>query len=137
MIDVEAWKTYITEKIVPGIIFIVTTLLSIYLGVYPKLNSVQLASEKFKSATDDVNATNKRSEEYEKKMEALYSQYDEKMKKYESRLESIEKHAKNTEDIIRLGFGNITELVVKGYATEIAKVGKESEEGDRDEEAEG
>ncbi|MEG1662473.1 MAG: hypothetical protein RR338_00650, partial [Clostridia bacterium] len=53
---------------------------------------------------------------------------EKKVASLEERLDKIEKATINTEQIIRIGFCNLDELVAKGYANEISKVGGEDEE---------
>ena len=43
-------------------------------------------------------------------------------------MDSLKHTAENTEKILRIGFGNTDELVKKGYAREIAKVGVKDEQ---------
>lgn len=114
-----AWQIYLEEKIVPGVIFAITAIGTIYIAIAPILSKVKKASGKFESATADVNTATNNTIENAKKVASL-----------EERLDKIEKATTNTEQITRLGFCNLDELVTKGYANEISKVGGENEDGE-------
>ncbi|MEG2450613.1 MAG: hypothetical protein RSB09_02650 [Clostridia bacterium] len=113
------WQKYIEEEIVPGVILVITAIGSIYIAISPILSKVKKASGKFESATVDVNAATSNTIENSKKVASL-----------EDRLDKIEKATANTEEILRIGFGNLDELVTKGYANEISKVGGEDEKNE-------
>ena len=130
-----AWKQYLEEKLVPATTATVTSLLLIYLGVAPVLKRVINATSLFNKATDNVNATAENGEKANSNLEdfkaELAQQFNEAVKAgvaqlrdQDERIKRIEQHAYNTEKVIRIGFGNMKELVTKGYAAEIAKVGK-------------
>ena len=134
-----AWKQYLEEKLVPAATATVTSLLLIYLGVAPVLKKVINTTSLFNKATDGVNTTAQNGKEMSNSIEQfktdITKQFTEaveagvaKMKEQDERIKRIEQHSANTEEILRIGFGNTEELVNKGYATEIAKVGAKNEE---------
>lgn len=112
----SAWEVYVDEKLVPNIVLVLTAIGSIFIAISPILSKIRKASDKFKNATDDVNAVTSESGENKKKVANL-----------SLRLDNIEKSVLNTEQMTRLGFCNLDEIVIKGYASEIAKVGKNEE----------
>lgn len=120
MCDV-AWQEYIEEKLAPNIILVLSSIGTILLVATPVIKRVSSAVEKFKKATKDVNDTVENNSKNENRIARL-----------EERLGAIETAAKNTEKIVRLGFCNTNELVTKGYANEIAKVGGEDEGQDEE-----
>lgn len=116
-VEQRDWQKYIEEKIVPGVILVVTAIGSIYIAIAPILSKVKKASGSFESATKDVNAATNKTIDSEKKVAG-----------FEKRLARIEKVVTNIEDISRIAFCNTEELVRKGYANEISKVGGNNEE---------
>nr|DAL67680.1 MAG TPA: hypothetical protein [Caudoviricetes sp.] len=116
-----AWQEYIEEKLAPNIVVALSSIGTILLAATPIISKVSSAVEKFKKATKDVNDTVENNGKNESRIARL-----------EERLGAIETSAKNTEKIVRLGFCNTNELVAKGYANEIAKVGGENEGQDEE-----
>lgn len=106
------WKEYIEKYIAPNIILFLSTVFTIYLTVKPVINLVISAAEKFKSSSKILENNIKN---------------ESRIVNLEEKLCTIETTVKNTEKIVRLGFCNTNELVTKGYANEIAKVGGENE----------
>ena len=133
-----AWKQYLEEKLVPAATATVTSLLVIYFGVKPVLSKIINATLLFNKATDDVTATAKMGKETNNSIEQFKVEFlqqfcetvkagVEAMNSQNEQITRIEQHACNTEEILRIGFGNTEELVTKGYASEIAKVGANNE----------
>lgn len=116
-----AWREYIENVLAPNVVIVLTSIGTILLAATPVVRSVSAAVEKFKKATKDVNDTVENNGKNESRIARL-----------EERLNVIETTAKNTEKIVRLGFCNTSELVIKGYANEIAKVGGENEGQDEE-----
>lgn len=115
--------------------------MTIYIAISPILVKVKKASDKFKEAAKDVNDTAKNGDENAKKIEAFTSEasaklqgvadeFTDKIKSLDERISRIEQSSQNTEAITRIGFGNMEELVQKGYAAEIEKVGKNYEQNE-------
>lgn len=136
-----AWKQYLEEKLVPATTATVTSLILIYFGISPILKKVISTTMLFNKATDGVNATvqngkeaNHSIEQFKKDISKTVSEAVEqgvsKMREQDERIKRIENHASNAEEIARIGFGNMEELVNKGYAAEIAKVGADDEENE-------
>lgn len=135
------WGAWVKEKLVPSIVLVVSGALTIYIAILPILVKVKRASDKFKEATKDVNNTAKNGDENAKKIESFTSEasaklqgvandFTDKIKALDERISRIEKSSQNTEAITRIGFGNMEELVQKGYAAEIEKVGKSDEQNE-------
>ena len=134
-----AWEQYLEEKLVPAATATISSLLLIYFGVAPVLKKVINTTLLFNKAADNVNATVQNGKEANNSIEQfkqdIAKQINEavesgvaKMKEQDERIKRIELHSSNTEAILRIGFGNTEELVKKGYASEIAKVGVKNEE---------
>lgn len=135
------WGAWVEEELVPSIVLVVSGALTIYIAISPILVKVKKASDKFKEATNDVNCTAKNGDENAKKIEAFTNEasaklqgvandFMEKIKSFDERISRIEQSSQNTEAITRIGFGNMEELVQKGYAAEIEKVGKNDEQNE-------
>ena len=112
-----AWKAYIENELAPNIVLALTTIGTILLAALPIISKVTSAVNNFKSATKDVNDTVANNSKNEKRIAEL-----------EERLDRIETASENTEKIARIAFCNMDELVKKGYANEIAKVGQDEDE---------
>ena len=112
-----AWKEYLENEIIPNAVVVLTAIGTIMLAAMPVISKISTAVNKFDKATKDVNSTVTNNGKNEQKIASL-----------EERLGKIETAVQNTEEIVRIGFCNNDELVKKGYAKEIAKVGQDNEE---------
>lgn len=133
-----AWKEYIEKMIIPNAVLAITTVFALSFVSSPLVKKVILALGLFNKATTDINKTIESGNENQnnislmrEKLEKEFMQMVENVKselnEYKETLERIDKVASNVERITRIGFGNMTELVTKGYAVEIAKVGTNNE----------
>lgn len=120
----EGWEVYIKEEIIPVVVFIVSSVAAVYVAILPVLTSVKKASEKFKSATKDVNKAASETEQNKNDIAALGA----KMDTISAEFAAIKTGLKNVQTISKIGFGNFTELIEKGYAHEIEKVGESENE---------
>jgi hypothetical protein len=134
-----AWKQYLEEDLVPAATGAGSALCIIGFGVAPVLKKVLTAISLFNKATDGVMTTAKNGNEAKDSIEGFKKDIYEKLnetkdfvvattKEQDDRNKRIEQLAINTQEILRIGFGNTEELVTKGYAAEIAKVGAGNEE---------
>lgn len=114
-----AWKEYVENSLIPNVVIALTSIGTICLAAIPIIKKVRNTIESFKSATKDVNDTVANNGKTEKKVVEL----EERIAGLEECLDGIETSSKNTEQIVRIAFCNTDELVKKGYAKEIAKVG--------------
>lgn len=121
--DVTDWKSYIKDILIPAAVTAISAIAAAYVAALPLINSVKSVIKTvtdsvslFKGATNDVNTVTASKEETEKKLAELRED-----------ISFIKKHIGNIESIERIGFGNMKELVVGGFAGEIGKVGKEDE----------
>lgn len=118
-----AWKEYVENSLIPNVVLALTSIGMICLAALPILKKIKSTIDIFKSATQDVNDTVANNGKTEKKVVEL----EERIAGLEDRLGSIETSSKNTEQIVRIAFCNTDELVKKGYAKEIAKVGSDED----------
>ncbi len=124
----ENWQTYIEEELLPVITMVLTVIAGIYVAISPILAKIRKASEKFKSATEDVNiatGTVKSNDRKISELEALLSQKIEHMEKESA---ANRKTMLEIEQMLRLGLGNMNELVMKGCARSIVAIGQDIEE---------
>lgn len=117
-----AWQSYLETELVPTVTSIASGICVILLAVMPVASRVLKAADKFVGATKEINTAVNNNEKTERKIKGI-----------DERLTEIEKTTQNTEKIVRIGFGNMKELVVKGQAREIAKVGTKEEQSDETE----
>ena len=114
-----AWKEYVENSLIPNIVIALTSIGTVCVAAIPIIIKVRNAIDNFKLATKDVNDTVANNGKTEKKVVEL----EERIAGLEERLGSIETSSQNTEQMVRIAFCNTDELVRKGYAKEIAKVG--------------
>ena len=107
---------HVHDELVPMLTIGLSVIGAVFAALMPLLKNVSLGADKFSSAAKAIEKVSNDNEKNVRKISDL-----------ENRLENIERASKNTEEIVRIGFGNLKELVVKGHAREIAKVGKEEE----------
>lgn len=120
----EEWDVYIKKEIIPVVVFIFTSVAAVYVAILPVLVKVKEASEKFKSATKDVNKASSETEQNKNDIAALGAE----LKTMLAELKEIKTGIGAVQTITKIGFGNFTELIEKGYAHEIEKVGEEEHE---------
>ncbi len=114
-----AWKEYVENSLIPNIVIALTSIGTVCVAAIPIIAKVRIAIDGFKSATKDVNDTVVNNGKTEKKVAKL----EERIAGLEDCLGNIVTSSKNTEQMVRIAFCNTDELVKKGYANEIAKVG--------------
>ena len=122
----ENIKFFIQENIVPWVSVVVTAIASIYIAISPVLMKIKKSSgifdnatEKLKEAKAVAEAAKSQLKEAESEITALKGEFKEVKDGYLKMINGIS----NIEQIVRLGFGNTDELIVKGYANKIEKVG--------------
>lgn len=136
-----AWQKYLEEELVPAATTAISAIAVIGIGISPVVKKVMSSAVKFDSATTKVNETvesGKKAvvsvERFEakiaEKMEDVMRSTQEALREQEKRVKSVETHVENTEKMIKIGFCNMKELVTKGYASAIAKVGTENEQNE-------
>ncbi len=132
-----AWQEYFETKLVPNVVLAVTTVFALYYSSIPIINKIKTAVTLFTKATTDVNTTvesGKQTEnklaQQDEKIAAFAERFNEIEKLFTEELKNLKKTAENSEKILRIGFGNTIELVKRGYAAEIAKVGKTNEQNE-------
>ena len=132
----EDWRTVIEEKVVPWVTLAVSAVLGIYVAISPILARIKKTGGIFDGAAGRLDAAtetvDKAQEKIKETQEELKKKYDELQVEfrgvkagYDGMLQSLS----NIESIVRLGFGNTDELIIKGYANEIEKVGRSNVEG--------
>ena len=135
-----AWKEYVENELVPNIVVALSSISVILIAVLPVVSKVMNTIKSFNAATKDVNDTAKCGNDNAEKIENFTEQVGENLqgiadnftnnvKALDERISRIEQSSQNTETITRIGFGNMEELVQRGYAAEIEKVGKNEEQG--------
>ena len=126
----EDWRVVIDEQIVPWVTLAVSSILSVYIAISPVLVKIKRTSDRFNNSSDKLDESKAVAEKAKEQLksaqeqvESLKAEFEEVKEGYKQMISSVS----NIEQIVRLGFGNSDELIIKGYAHEIAKVGKEDE----------
>ena len=136
------WRTYIEEQLVPQAIAIAVSVGAALLAYKPVINgvasTVSAVIEKFKGATDDVNATVTASAKSRADVEAAVEEFG----KIKDTVEEIRQNAamlsgiaeelsavrasvRDNVAISKLGFGSMIEHTKSGASREIMKIGEE------------
>ena len=83
--------------------------------------------------TAGITGANKKAEEFFGEIARQKADFEKKIKVYRERAEKIEKQNETLIKMLKIGFGNDTNLVRSGYAREIMKVADENAEPTADE----
>lgn len=138
--DVDLYE-YIKTEVIPNAILALSSISALCVAAIPIIKRVELALSGFDKATKDVNDTVlsdremlKKADEQKAELERIkgtvLSAVDEIRTLKEEILGSIavaEKHVENIEEIVHIGFEEDAELVKRGIAAKIAKVGVEDD----------
>lgn len=126
----EDWRVVIDEQIVPWVTLAVSSILSVYIAISPVLVKIKRTSDRFNNSSDKLDESKAVAEKAKKQLESaqaqvesLKTEFEEVKEGYKQMINSVS----NIEQIVRIGFGNSDELIIKGHAHEIAKVGKDNE----------
>lgn len=131
----EEWRAFVEEKVVPWITLAVSSVVAVVAALLPLIKKIKGTSDIFEEAAEKLTDATKKSKEAR---EAADGARDKVLEEYESLKKDFEE-VKNGYDgmketlarieaVVRIGFGNTDELIRKGYANQIAKVGKEDVE---------
>ena len=130
-----AWQEYVETKLIPNVVLALSAISALCVAALPIISKIQVSVAKFNQATSDVNATvengkktNEKLAEQDSKIEAFSERFNKMEKLFVDNISSVKTAAENSEKILRIGFCNTDELVRKGYAREIGKVGTDNEQ---------
>lgn len=123
-----AWKEYAETKLIPNAVLALTAIGGLATASLPIIAKIQCAVYNFNKATKDVNETAENGRKTEGALNEQDRRISEEFATINERIASVEKDAKATKEMCRIGFCNMGELVHSGYASEIAKVGADNEE---------
>lgn len=155
----EQWSALLQEKVIPYVVATLTALSALYLAVSPILVKVRTASEAFDKSSNELKVTNESALEDAKRSKARYIKMQKAVEdavvvikeEMHAAMEEIratkEQIAQDNADIRadmqrvydmesdillmgKLGFGEDTELVKKGIASQIARIGEGGEHDD-------
>ena len=134
-----AWQEYVETQLIPNVVLALSAISALCVAALPIISKIQVSVQKFNQATSDVNATvenGKKTDEalaaQNDRIAAFEARFDEMEQLFTNGIASIKTAAENSEKILRLGFCNTEELVKKGYATEIEKVGVKDESSEEE-----
>ena len=142
------WHEYIEDELIPSATAALTYIFAACVALMPIIKRINDTILSFSQAIKDVNATVKTDnalmsnvEEFKSEMrrelDAAVSKLDDAVVEIQSAkaqmdelIAPVARSAQNTEAIVRLGFGENTDLVKRGIAAVIAKVGEDDVEED-------
>lgn len=128
----EEWRVFVEEKVVPWVTLAVSSVVAVVAALLPLIKKIKGTSDIFEGAAEKLTDATKKSREAREaadgarnkvleEYESLKKEFGEVKDGYAGMLSSLS----NIETILHIAFGNMDELVIKGYANEIEKVGKE------------
>ena len=134
----EAWEIYLEEKLIPNAVLAITTLLGLLIGAQPMIKGVSNIISGFALATKRISDTSDKDSTLVEDMREKYNMLEKKLDREHTELCELKQTVSKTNDILKasderiekmlhIGFCNTDELVKKGYAREIAKVGENNE----------
>ncbi len=130
-----AWQEYLETKLIPNAVLALSTISALCVAAMPLLSKIKTTLKGFDKATEDVNTTAENGKntvsnvlECRDEIKLLVEDLKTVKQDIETAIAPIKKNTENLEKIVRIGFGNTSELVKNGYARQIAKVGNEDEE---------
>ena len=120
----EGWEAYIKDELLPIIVAALSIVAAIYVAISPILAKIKKASERFKAATEDVNAATGQVKSNKDEIERMERELKEKIELIEKENADNHERLMDIEEMICEGLGNMDELVIKGTARRIAKIGE-------------
>lgn len=125
-----AWQEYIETKLMPNAVIVISAIGSLMVAALPIIGRVQNGLDKFNKATSDISDTAESGKLTSETLAGYKEMFDSFKNEITDAVLLMQSTVENTEKIVRLGFCNTDELVKKGYATEIQKVGKVNEKSE-------
>lgn len=130
----SVWTVYLKENILPGVVFIITAVFLCWTAISPILSKFIKSINNFKEATSAVQDANKKAEkssedmkansqEISKALDNHKEQVNKDLLEMKEQISDLLNYTKQTTEILKIGFGNMDELVKKGCASEVLKVG--------------
>ena len=130
------FKTYLMDTVVPSVVNVFAILSTLYIGVQPFLNNVNIASDGllqakslFNSVFEENKTTNGIVKAISEKLLELIKVTEtekEEREKQKEQIAALENRINITQQMIATGFGNIPDLVKNGNARVIYKLMEES-----------
>lgn len=120
----EEWIVYIKEELIPLAVAILTAVAAVYVAISPILAKIKRASERFRDATADVNTATGTVRRNEKRIAEAEERFSERLAAMEAENHANREELQDIKEMLRLGLGNLNELVNKGQAYRILRIGK-------------
>lgn len=135
----EEWQGYVSETIVPWILLAVSAITTILAAIAPLLKKIKETSAIFDGASEQLADATKKSKETRLAAEAMRDEAKDVCEKLRGEINELKaenadmaKMLAEIREIVGIAFGNMDELIVKGFARQIEKVGAEHEEDKTD-----
>ena len=125
----NGWAVYVKDELLPIAVAVLTVVAAVYVAISPILAKIKKASEKFKDATADVNAATGTVRRNKEQIEDMEARFSERLAAMEADSAANREELKDVKEMLRLGLGNMNELVAKGQARQILLIGKDKRGG--------
>ena len=122
----EDFKQVIENDIIPWITLALSAVLGIYVSISPILIKIKKTSNIFDRSSGKLDEAKETTEKANKELKAAKAEIEALRKEFKAVKDGYDQmysSLSNIEEIVRIGFENSDELIIKGYANEIAKVG--------------
>lgn len=133
----EEWDSFINDTIVPWLVLAIGAVSTVISLISPILKKVKEASADFAAAVENIGEANELTntakdgfnkssssiEGFKKDIQIQIDELKSELAAMQDDAKSIEGNVKKAVDILKLGFGNIDELIEKGFSAQIAKAG--------------
>ena len=113
------WREFIKEECIPTALIVITSVGTICVSALPIVKAVNYALDRFNKATKDVNDTAESGRLASDEIKA----YKESIEQFMKQFAELHEDVSTLKAMCKKAFVNSTELVQKGVAKEIAKIG--------------
>lgn len=141
--DPDGAQAMVDGKLIPIAIVAITTIFTIFCAVYPLLeraNSVidktERSCKSFDEAADGIESGNAQNGERYLRLEEAVKELSQKVESGTRAAEQNDRALSGIREMLRVGLGNIPDLVRGGYAREISKIADAGLEGNKEEKGE-
>ncbi|MBQ8178310.1 MAG: hypothetical protein IJ033_03860 [Clostridia bacterium] len=117
------WENYLTAELMPALVSTTASIGALALAVTPIINKINGTTSLFTQATKDVNESVANTKESQQ----VLAEREERIASFQEEQKELREAVNNMNTMIRIAFTNMDELVRKGMAKEINKVGAKDE----------
>lgn len=117
------WENYLTAELMPALVSTTASIGTLALAVSPIIKKVVGVTSLFSQATKDVNESVANTKESQQ----ILAEREERIASFQQEQKELREAVNNINTMLRIAFTNTDELVRKGMANEINKVGAKDE----------